>query len=435
MTVDHAHYPLRLSRRTLLRTAARTTVGLAGILAAQTPPLYAATRTVTMLTWTHFAGDADEHLRQMGRAFGKEHQCEVQIDFMLHRDTFAQVAKEQAARTGHDIPFLFFNKPQLHHEDLETLEFMDDLGATLGGWYDFVREVDQAEGRWVAMPFFYLAMPIVYRADFYRQAGLAVPTSWEAWKDSGKHIKEATGKRVGVALSQAENANVSLYALLWSYGASTVDKDRHVAINTAQTRQAMEYMKALYTDSMSDEVLAWDEDGNNQAFLGGHCSWVHNSVNLYFVAKTKAPEIFQAMHHTLTPAGPAGQYGTTIPFNYGVWKFAKEKELAKQFLQYMLEPKRYEEIFHATLTCNAPPFQHGVQFDWGRDPKTAMLKEYAHTAHLVGWPAAPDRKAEQARAAWIVPTMFASYCTGRKTLDEAVSWAEAELQRIYAVKT
>jgi hypothetical protein len=42
----------------------------------------------------------------------------------------------------------------------------------------------------------------------------------------------------------------------------------------------------------------------------------------------------------------------------------------------------------------------------------------------MGWPGSPDRKAEQARAEWIVPNMFTFYVTGKKSLDEAVSWAE-----------
>jgi len=50
------------------------------------------------------------------------------------------------------------------------------------------------------------------------------------------------------------------------------------------------------------------------------------------------------------------------------------------------------------------------------------------------WPAPPDRKAEQIRSEWIVPNMFTYYCTGRKSLDEAVSWGEVELQRIYSAK-
>src|SRR5262245_60034446 len=116
-----------LSRRQLLHTAAGATAGLAGILVARTPPLYAATRTVTMLTWNHFVEASDEHLRSIARDFGKQNNCQVKIDFIPHRDTYVKVAKEQETREGHDIVFLFFSKPQMHYEDLETLEFMDDL--------------------------------------------------------------------------------------------------------------------------------------------------------------------------------------------------------------------------------------------------------------------------------------------------------------------
>jgi multiple sugar transport system substrate-binding protein len=434
----HEHLPALytpMSRRRMLRTAAGATAGgLAGILLSKTPPLYAATRTVTMLTWNHFVAASDEYLRKMAKDFEKENKCQVKIDFIPHRDTYVKVAKEQETREGHDITFLFFSKPQLHHDDLETLGFMDDLGKKLGGWYDLIREVDQVDGRWVAMPFFYSCMPMTYREDLYQQAGLQAPKTWEEWKDSGKKLKEATGKKVGIALSQTEDANISLYAILWTYGASTADKERRVSINSPETRKAMEYMKELYQTTMTDEVLSWDDASNNQAFLGGEYSWVHNAVSIYFVAKEKVPDIFKVTNHTLTPHGPGGQHGTAIPFNYGVWKFAKEKELAMQFLQYMMEPKRYEEIFHATLAFNAPPFKNGEQFDWNRDPKTAILKDYAKTAHMIGWPAPPDRKAEQMRSEWIVPNMFTYYCTGRKSLDEAISWGEAELQRIYSAK-
>lgn len=266
-TNDHLPMlPTPVSRRRVLRTAAVATAGgLAGILLSKTPPLYAATRTVTMLTWNHFVASSDEYLRQMAKDFGKENKCQVKIDFIPHRDTYVKVAKEQETREGHDITFLFFSKPQLHHEDLETLGFMDDLDKKLGGWYDLIREVDQVDGRWVAMPFFYSCMPMTYREDLYQQAGLQAPKTWEEWKDSGKKLKEATGKKAGIALNQTEDANISLYAILWSYGASTADKERRVIINSPETRKAMEYMKELYQTTMTDEVLSWDDASNNQA--------------------------------------------------------------------------------------------------------------------------------------------------------------------------
>lgn len=423
-----------MSRRQFLSTTTGATVGLAGILMTQTPPLAAATRTVSMLAANHFVPASDENLRGWAKEFEKANKCRVKIDFIAHRDTYVKVAKEQETRQGHDIVFLFFSKPHLHYDDLETLDFMDDLGNKLGGWYDLAREAGQVEGRWVALPWYYIPMPVTYREDLYQQHHLEVPKTWEDWQQTGKKIKEASGQKVGLALSQTEDANITLYALLWSYGASTVNKERQVIINSPETRKALDYMKGLYETCMSNEVLSWDDSSNNQAFMGGTYSWVHNAVSIYAVAKDKVPDIFKATNHTLTPAGPAGQHGTAIPINYGIWKFAEEKALAKEFMQFLMDPKRLEENFHATVTYNAPPFKAGDKFDWTRDPKTAMLKDYIKTAHMIGWPGPSDRKAEQARAEWIVPNMFTYYVNGQKSLEDAVTWAEGELRRIYTAK-
>jgi multiple sugar transport system substrate-binding protein len=419
------------NRRQFLGTAAGVSAGLAGMLLTHTPPAYAATRTVTMLSWNHFVAASDETLRQMAQAFGKANKCRVKIDFIPHRDTYVKVAKEQETRTGHDIVLMFFSKAHLHHEDLETLEFMDDLGQKLGGWYDLAYEAGQVQGRWVALPWFYVTMPVTYREDLFQASGIEVPTTWEEWKEAGKKIKAASDHKVGTALSQCEDGNITLYALLWSYGASTVDKEGKVIINSPETRQAMDYVKDLYESCMTNEVLSWDDASNNQAFLGGKYSWVHNAVSVYNVAKNKVPDIFEKTNHTLTPAGPAGQHGTAIPFNYGIWKFAEQKELAKEFMQYIMDVERLESIFHDTLTFNSPLYKNGEKFDWARDPKTAKLKDYAKTAHMIGWPAPAGRKAEQARAQWIVPNMFTFYATGQKSLEESVTWGEGELKRIY----
>jgi len=193
-------------------------------------------------------------------------------------------------------------------------------------------------------------------------------------------------------------------------------------------------VKDLYESCMTNEVLSWDDSSNNQAFMGGNYSWVHNAVSIYYVAKEKVPDIAQMTSHTLSPAGPAGEHGVAVPINYGIWQFAQEKELAKQFLQFLMDPQRTEENFHVTLTYNAPTYKAGDQFDWGRDPKTGMLKDYIKTAHMIGWPGPSDRKAEQARAEWVVPNMFTYYATGKKSLEESVTWAEGELRRIYTEK-
>jgi multiple sugar transport system substrate-binding protein len=204
----------RLSRRRFLGTAARASAGIGGMLRAKTPPAFPAQRTLSVLTWSHFIKASDDHLLYLAQAFGKAQRCEVKIDFIPHRDTYIKVAKEQQTRKGHDIVFLFFSMPQIHHEDLETLDFMDTLGHKLGGWYDLTRDVGQVQGRWVALPWFCTAMPMTYREDLYQQHGFSPPQTWETWKETARRIKEASGHKVGVALNQTEDSNLTLSALL-----------------------------------------------------------------------------------------------------------------------------------------------------------------------------------------------------------------------------
>jgi multiple sugar transport system substrate-binding protein len=409
-----------------------TAAGLAGVLQTRVPPLYAAERTLTMLTWEHFIQAANDNLQQMAQLFGRSSRCQVKIDFIPHRDTYVKAGQEQQIRRGHDIVFLFYGLPQQYNEDLETLDFMEDLGKRLGGWYDIAREVGQAQGRWVALPWYCAAQCITYREDLYRQHHLEIPQTWEAWKETAKHIKAANNTyKAGLTLSETEDSNLTLYALLWSYGTSTVDAKGRVVINSRATRQAMDYIKEFYECCMTSDVLHWDDSSNNSAFLSGEYIWVHNGTSIYGAAKKKAPEIFAVTNHALIPVGPHGQHGTATPNNYGIWRFAKEKALAKEFLQYIMDLKRLEINFYATSTYNTPLCKAAEQFDWQRDPKTTKLKDFMKTAHMMGWPAPADLRAEQARAKWIVPNMFKSYVTGKKSLEEAVAWGEAELQQIY----
>jgi multiple sugar transport system substrate-binding protein len=130
---------------------------------------------------------------------------------------------------------------------------------------------------------------MTYREDLYQQHGFPPPKTWEEWKETGKKIKAASGHKVGIALSQTEDANASYYPILWAHGASAVNKERQVIINSPGTRQALDYVKDLYESCETNEVLSWDDSSNNQAFMGGTYSWVHNAVSIYYVATKRCP--------------------------------------------------------------------------------------------------------------------------------------------------
>src|SRR4030095_3144998 len=72
--------------------------------------------------------------------------------------------------------------------------------------------------------------------------------------------------------------------LIWSQGASLVDENSRVAVNTKGTIAALEYARALYPTFVPG-TLAWLDANNNKAYLAGEISLTWNPISIYYVAK------------------------------------------------------------------------------------------------------------------------------------------------------
>src|SRR5215831_17162682 len=286
-----AMHDMLLRRRDFLHKAAVGAAGLAGVLAFHQAPAYAQKRRLTMLTHEHFVPVSDENLRKWMAEFAKLHNIEGKVDSIAHRDTYVRLATEAETKTGHDIVVLFFNNPQLYAENVIDLDDVcERVGEKGGGWYQLARDVGMVGGHWKALPWYSITMPQTYREDLFQEVGEGPPDTWEDVLRAGKKLK-AKGYLFGVAISQTEDAYITWYALLWSHGASTVDQDQKVIINSPETRQAVEYVKAFYTCCMNQEVLSWDDASNNRGYMSGKYAWVHNAVSIYAMLPKNAPQL------------------------------------------------------------------------------------------------------------------------------------------------
>jgi multiple sugar transport system substrate-binding protein len=425
--------PSASTRRRFLQHAALLTFGTMGMLASRTPPVSAAAkRKLTMLDWNHFVPIYEEKLREWGNEFSKANNCEVKIDHIAHRDLYVRLAAEAETKSGHDIVMLWWTNPQLYAENLIDLDDIGErIGENGGGWYQIARDVNMQHGHWKAVPLYASTMPQTYREDLFQEVGEERPDSWEDVLRAGRKLKPK-GYPSGFAFAQTEDSNITLYALLWSFGTSTVDESGKVTINNPRTKEAIEFAKAMYRDMMTEEVLSWDDASNNRAFLSGKWAWVHNAVSIYAAEPKNAPQLRAVTGHALTPKGSGGRHGVSIPFNYGIWKFSKNQELAKEFLAYISAEERLSAAFEATETFNNALLKNFEQHPyWDKDPKLTPIRAYNRDAHMIGWPGPLDRRAELARVTWVVPNMFTKAVTGAST-DDAMKWGEAELKKIYA---
>ena len=96
--------------------------------------------------------------------------------------------------------------------------------------------------------------------------------------------------------------------MIWGYGGREVDEQGKVAINSPETIAAVKAMKEAWTAAYDETGLAWDDTGNNRAFLPRRSRRRQNGASIWWVAKKEKRPFFDQIGLDLTPAGPKGRF-------------------------------------------------------------------------------------------------------------------------------
>lgn len=424
---------LTTTRRRFLHISLGAAAGLAAILGAGTSPaIHEPLHEITLLSPTHFVPASDRKLRELAQRFTKETGIKVTINHIASPQLPAKLAAEVQMQSGHDLVDLRMHLPLYHEPQLVDLtDIVMPLAEKNGGMYGFCAEAALVQGRWRAMPWHYRSFPGSYNKTYFDQVGEKAPATWDDLLRAGRKLK-ANGYPVGIAIGQTYDAISTLSAIMWCYGSKTVEADgKAVAINSKETKAAIEYVRQLYTDAMEPEVLLWDDNSNNRLLLSGKGSWIHNAHSHYLMAKGKKMPIAEQIYFHLSPRGPAGRHAPTVVRSLGIWKFSKNIEAAKEFIKFHFSRENYSEFIMASECFNAPVYKSMEDHPaWKTDPKYEPIKESGKYGHLYGWPAPGDEKSQQVTYAFVIPNMFAKAMTGAPT-KEAITWAEGEIRRIY----
>src|SRR2546422_7111556 len=104
-------------------------------------------------------------------------------------------------------------------------------------------------------------------------------------------------------------------SLLWSYGATVMDKDgKKVALDTSETARAVDFVRKLYKEACIEDCVGWLDPANNKAFLTSQISCTNNAYSIMVSAKRDLPEMGKVIDHALNPKGPNGQrYHALVP--------------------------------------------------------------------------------------------------------------------------
>lgn len=392
----------------------------------------------TKLTVTvrgQFTPGTNDLFKQQVGDWAKAKGVAAEVEFVSLDDLAAKSASAAETGVGPDIIYFPVFGPNLYSDKLVDMDDLaNELGSKLGGWVNVAKEVAVVGGKWKAIPHYGAFHALVYRRDVIEEvAGEKPPQTWEDVLRIGKKLRPL-GRYVGFPLGHATgDANNFVYSVLWSYGAKEVEKDgKTIALNSPETRKALEFIARLYKEGMPPGVIGWDDSSNNRMFLSGLLALTGNTGSIYWASTKDAPAIRPNIRHYAYPAGPATRAQYAELWFFGLYKYSKNQELARDLIRYLMEPEQYSKWLESGEGNMSPLLgTYAALPMWTKDPNLKAFADVPKYARAIGWPGPVTRAASEVNVKFILVDMAARVAKGmpaQKAIDEAV----AEMKKIYS---
>ncbi|HEX7006934.1 MAG TPA: extracellular solute-binding protein [Alphaproteobacteria bacterium] len=430
-----------VTRRRVIKTAAATGV-LAGVAPFVITRPARAAKTLKILQWNHFVPAYDKWFNnEYIKEWGAKNDTEVTVDNVGLATIPSRAAAEVSAQQGHDL-FLFLSPPSVYEDQVVD---MKDVYAEAEKKHG--KPIDLAvkstynpkTKKYYAFSDSFVPDPINYRKDLWDDVGV-MPDTWDNIRKGGAMIKKKHNVPVGIGLSPELDTAMAVRAILYSFGGSVQDENNNLILNSKQTLEAVKFVKALFEEAMTPEVLAWDASSNNRAMIAGQISLALNAISVTRTAENDKLPIHEKIWLAKAAKGPERQIGLEHVMNcYVIWKFAQNIEGAKKFLVDYVD--NFQKAFQASQFYNFPCFSQTVPDlakQISNDPNASPPDKYKVLADVLDWatnvgfPGYATAAIDETFNTWVLNTMFAKAATGALKPEDAIAEADAACKRIWA---
>jgi multiple sugar transport system substrate-binding protein len=300
--------------------------------------------------------------------------------------------------------------------------------------------------QYIGFPDNYAPDPVQYRKSFLEQVDGSLRT-WEDVRKMAPKLKQS-GHPVGLGMSNEIDSNMFLISLLYCFGGFIQNEDGRIVFGQGSNRrgaiQALQLMRDIYKNGMSDEVFAWTAASNNQAFLAGRLSMALNAISIERSAEASGNQgLSDDSWLASIPAGPVMRMGNEHVMGvYVIWKFAKNKQAAKRFL--VDQQLAYRQHFVRSQFYNFPGWTGAIKGGFKTIRKMAAADTHKprgkytvlttiaerFTAN-VGFPGYSNAVIDEIFQRYLIPQMFAQVAQEKMTPAAAVSAMDGEFKQLY----
>ncbi|MFQ5994517.1 MAG: ABC transporter substrate-binding protein [Acidiferrobacterales bacterium] len=402
----------------------------------------AAKKTLKIIQWNHFVPGYDKWFNNTYiKEWGQKNDTEVIVDNVGLATLNSRAAAEVSAQKGHDLFMFLWPPPVFEEQVIDHAEIYQECERKYGKAIDLAIKstYNPKTRKYYGFSDSYVPDPINYRKSLWDDVGMH-PDTWDDIRNGGRKIKQKHNIPVGIGLSAEIDTGMAMRAIMYAFGSSVQDANGNLVLNSKETLEAVKFVKALFEETMTPEVLAWDASSNNRFMLAGKGSLALNAISITRTGENKKIAVADDIWLAKAAAGPMRRIGLEHVMDvYVIWKFADNIEGAKKFLVDYIG--NFKQGFLASEFYNFPCFPDQVpdlKQQVARDSKAKpadkykVLEDVLDWATNVGYPGYANAAIDEVFSTWVVNTMFAKAATGAEKPEDAIKAAEAACKRIWA---
>jgi len=371
------------TRRDFLKTSAIGTAVAAGGLTFPTI-LRAQARKLTVWWDRSYYKEEDEAVLRIAEDFQKTRNVDVDVSFTIQEDSRDKIITALNARRGPDVAYSFYNDWEImprYAWDGQLVDTTDLINELRPRYFEKFLPVaycwdNKAKKRaYYGVPIQVQTIQIHYWRDLVKEAGLPddpdkIPMKWNEywafWKKAQDHLRTKNptkyAKVYGIGMTESATSTDTIWNFemaLLSHGGQVFSDDGKVVADQPKNRAAivaaLKFFASLFgSGHVPPDTLNWSDGDNNANFHSKSVVMTPNpsvSIPAHQYFNNTSDNYFNKSATIEWPDGPDGRKPTymaavkTIVFPRDSTN--KNPDLAKAFVKFMVETKRFAEYIKA----------------------------------------------------------------------------------------
>ncbi len=258
--------------------------------------------------------------------------------------------------------------------ELVNNDYLENLNTYTKDWSDYSTvsgtaiEVGSIDGNLYFLANALYKRQMFYRADWFKEAGIEVPTSYQEMYEAGKKLTDPDKNRYGFSFRGGSGSNGTSDALILNYNQANADvedpnflKDGKTVYSTPEAKEAMELYVKIYEESSPKDSINWGFAEQVQAFTSGVTAILLQDPDaIQGIQEKMEPDTWATAP---IPVGPTGKAAvSTGAAGWGMVKHSKHKPEAWKLIEFLSSPEQNLKLAKSTgvialhTTASEDPF-------------------------------------------------------------------------------